>query len=113
MSKLFCIWKDLMENTVNDDKEDNFSSLLPEKNIVNNRRQTFESYCLFASWFIAPVVGKQRYDKLCWRTTFSSYVSKSNEAYALLIFENNYDRWISMFESNEWGSSTVKPAFTN
>ena len=53
-------------------------SSLPNKNIVNNCRQTFESYCMFASHFIAPVVGKQRFDNVCWQTTYSSYVSKSD-----------------------------------
>ena len=102
-----------MEITSGNNSEGDSSLVMPEKNIVNNRRQTFESYCVFASHFIAPVVGKQRYDNLCWQTTFSSYVSKSDEAFALLIFENNYDCWTSMAESNDWGTSVVKPAFTN
>ena len=91
---------------------DNDASL-PNKNIVNNCRQTFEGYCVFASHFIAQVVGKQRFDNVCWQTTFSSYISKSDEAFALLVFENNYDCWISMAKSSDWGSSVVKPVFTN
>ena len=100
-----------MERKSGDFPEETFS--LPDKNIINNCRQTYESYCMFASHFIAPVVGKQRYDNLCWRTTFSNYVSISDEAFALLIFENNYDCWISMAKRNDWGSSVVKRVFTN
>ena len=85
------VTQDLLEK-VNDNFDNNdFHPVMPEKNIVNNCRQTYESYCEFASSFIAPVVGKRRFDNLCWRSTFSSYVTISDEAFALLTFENNYD----------------------
>ena len=48
-----------MEITSGNNSEGDLSLVMPEKNIVNNRRQTFESYCVFASHFIAPVVGNE------------------------------------------------------
>ena len=37
----------------------------------------------------------------------------SDEAFALLIFENNYDRWTSLAVNNQWTSSSIKPAYTS
>lgn len=82
------------------------------KNIVNNHRQTLNSYYTFATYFISPVVGKKKFGKYCWQSNFSSYVSKSDEAFAILTFENNYDQWMSMASNNKWTSSSVKPEYT-
>ena len=112
-TNMFCCIEDLIDSIEEDSDSNGLCLTMPDKNIVNNCRLNFESYCIFASHFIAPVVGKHRYNNLCWRSTFLTYVSKSDEAFALLTFENNYDQWIGMANSNDWGSSSIKPAYTN
>jgi hypothetical protein len=39
-------------------------------------------------------------------------VSKSDEALALIIYENNYERWLSMAKAEDWSSSVVRPKYT-
>ena len=36
----------------------------------------------------------------------------SDEAFALLLFENNYERWLIMAASGNWSSSTIWPMYT-
>ncbi len=82
------------------------------KSIVNSRRQLVDVYCTFATYFIAPVIGKHKFDNICYRLHFSSFVSKSDEAFALLTYENNYNCWTDMAQKNNWGSSAIKPEYT-
>ena len=60
--------------------------------IIRNRRNTLDDYIIFASNFISVVVGKRQFDNYSWRFNFSNYVSVSDEAFALLIFINYYER---------------------
>ena len=77
--------------------------------MANLRRNNPEKYFLFASHFIAPVVGKKKFNSFESRFGISKYVSVSDEAFALLVFENNYDRWMSMAVSDNWASSQIAP----
>jgi len=58
------------------------------------------------------VVGKRKFDKSSYKYLLSRYVSVSDEAFALLIFENNYDRWLDMAIRNNWTTSDVMPLYT-
>ena len=69
-------------------------------------------YMDFFVLFVASVVGKKRFENLCWKQKLSDFVSVSDEALALIIFENNYDRWIAMGNNNDWTNCTVRPKFT-
>ena len=82
------------------------------KNIVETRRQNHEMYQDFATFFIAPVVGKRKFVNSNFKFLFSKYVTVSDEAFALLLFENNYDRWLDMANNNNWSSSGVLPLYT-
>ena len=66
----------------------------------------------FFTLFVAPVVGKKWFENLCWCQKLSDFVTVSDEALALLIFENNYDRWIDMGKRNNWTSSIICPKYT-
>ena len=87
------------------------SFFLP-KTIVETRRQDKDSYHDFVSSFVAPVVGKRKFDKTSYKYLLSRYVSVSDEAFALLIFENNYDRWLDMAIKDNWTTSDVMPLYT-
>jgi len=87
--------------------------LLLPKDLVNTRRSVGSNYFLFALHFICIVVGKKKFESYCYRFPFSEIVKPSDETFALLIFENNYDRWMSMAVNDHWTSSCVKPAYTS
>jgi hypothetical protein len=87
-------------------------TFLLSKTIVDERRNNIDVYIDFANYFVAPVVGKKRFDDHCCRIPFSKFVTPSDEALALVIFENNYDRWLSMATKGDWKSSTVRPLYT-
>lgn len=75
--------------------------------------QNYEYYKWFCQSFIKCVIG---YDK--WETNFcknllSSYVLPSDEAFAILLFENNYDCWQDMYEKNDMKTSQVLNKWTN
>ena len=80
--------------------------------IVNLRQSTSPMYVDFFGLFVAPVVGKKRFDSLCWQQHLSNFVTISDEALALVIFENNYERWMDMGKNKNWTSSNVRPKYT-
>src|SRR5687767_14558934 len=80
--------------------------------IVDTRRKAITMYCDFVTFFVAPVVGKKRFESLCHREPLSNFVTISDEALALLIFQNNYDRWLDMGKNDNWKSSSVRPRYT-
>src|SRR5687767_5027195 len=43
----------------------------------------------------------------------SDFISVSNEAFAILIFENNYETWCNMLKQNITKKSTVVHKYTN
>ena len=79
---------------------------------METRRQDHDMYHDFVNSFIAPVVGKRTFDRSSYKYLFSRYVSVSDEAFALLIFENNYDRWLDMAIKDNWTTSDVMPLYT-
>ena len=69
-------------------------------------------YFDFATYFIAPVVGKRHFESNNWQLIFKEYCTISDEAFALLVFENNYNRWLNMALNNNWTESSVRPEYT-
>ena len=63
----------------------------------------------FISYFVKPVVGKCKFDNNSFKYLLSRYVTVSDEAFALLTFENNYERWLDMAIKNNWTTSNIKP----
>ena len=55
---------------------------------------------------------EKAFENYSWKFGISKFVSVSDEAFALLLFENNYDRWFSMAASGNWSSSTIQPMYT-
>lgn len=82
------------------------------KELINIRQEWYKKYIEFANNFISIVVGKKRFDNLSSKFSFSEFVSISDETFALLIFENNYERWLTMALTNGWKSCPVRPVYT-
>ena len=87
------------------------SFFLP-KSIVDTRRQDKDMYHDFINFFIKPVVGKRKFDTSSIKFLPSRYVTVSDEAFALLTFENNYDCWLDMAIRNDWAASNVRPLYS-
>ena len=72
-----------------------------------------QDYCFFAKHFVSVVVGKKKFEGYSNRFAFSGYVTVSDEAFALLLLENNYNRWIDMGKTGNWLYSDVHPLYTS
>lgn len=90
----------------------NLKSFFLPKSIVETRRQDKDMYHDFINYFVKPVVGKRKFDDSSVKFLLSRYVTVSDEAFALLTFENNYDRWLDMSIRNNWATSDVKPLYS-
>ena len=103
--------KDIFNREADNNKKKLFK-LVP-KSLTVQRHNLGKIYYKFALNFISVVVRKKKFENYCIRFPFSQYVTVSDEAFALLIFENNYDRWTSMAINDQWTSSSIKPAYTS
>jgi hypothetical protein len=67
----------------------------------------------FVSFFVSGVVSIRRFDRHKLHTRYySTYVTVSNEAFAVLTIENNWKWWGSMAEREEWKDSDVSSMYT-
>lgn len=80
--------------------------------IIETRRNNLDMYMDFFTLFVAPVVGKKRFEDNCCRQKLSDFVTISDEALALILFDNNYDRWLDMGKNNDWTKSLICPRYT-
>jgi hypothetical protein len=58
------------------------------------------------------VVGIRQFDRNKSHARYSTYVTVSNEAFAVLTIENNWNRWASMLYKQEWKDSDVSSMYT-
>ena len=70
-------------------------------------------YYDFVQHFLSVVVGKRTYAKKCHVERISTFVTPSDEALAILLYENSYDRWIDMAKKRNTKKSTILPKYTN
>lgn len=70
-------------------------------------------YYDFISYFIAPVIGKMEYKKKSCSHLLSNYTTVSDEAFAILCYENNIDTWMDMGLTNNTKTSNVPRKYTN
>ena len=61
----------------------------------------YETYALFCDNFLSCVVGKLRYRKLVRGQRMTHVATSSDEAFALLLLENNYDRWLDVHNNSK------------
>ena len=70
-------------------------------------------YFDFIYYFIPPVIGKMNYKKKSCTNVLSTYASVSDEAFAILCFENNFETWMDMGITNNTKTSKVPRKYTN
>ena len=59
------------------------------------------AYMEFLDRFVRRVVGCKKFDRLCDTLELSKFVFVGDEAFALLVYENQEARWNKMYESGE------------
>jgi hypothetical protein len=66
----------------------------------------------FVSFYVSPVIGLRRFEKDKCSQLYSRYAIVSDEAFAVLTLENNWDRWMSMAVVKHWKDSSVRTKYT-
>ena len=82
-------------------------------NISNLRNDSTGLYFEFIEYFLSSVVGKNQYKMCRCEKKISEFATVSDEALAILIFENNLDTWKDMSEKNITKNSSVAKKYTN
>ena len=70
-------------------------------------------YYDFIHYFVSAVIGKMDYKKRLCSFLLSSYATVSDEAFAILSLENNYDTWMDMGLTGNTKTSNVPRKYTN
>ena len=81
---------------------------MPVCDVFQAMRVSAEDYTLFLDKFVRHVVGARKFDKLAVVMPISSFVMISDEAYALLVYENQEARWKKMLKEGK--TRTTMPA---
>jgi len=81
--------------------------------ILLMRKDTTGNYFEFIEYFVSSVAGKNHYKYHRCDKLLSEYTSVSDEAMAILIYENNYDTWRDMVEKELTRNSSIMKKFTN
>ena len=59
------------------------------------------TYGQFVDYLLSAVIGKRVFKVQKHKSLLSTYATVSDEAFALLILENNFDRWVEICISRE------------
>jgi hypothetical protein len=74
---------------------------------VQKRHYKFLMYVDFVEYYVSAVIGLWHFEKHKCSKKYRDYVTISNEAFAILTIENNWDRWVDMAELEAWKTSPV------
>ena len=69
-------------------------------------------YVDFVTYYVGAVVGLRHFEKHKCHKLYREYVTISDEAFAILTLENNWDRWMAMAETDEWTTAPVPTKWT-
>ncbi len=91
----------LLLNVPNTDRKDHDAKddtpeeeKMPQLEDMLKGRDDMRAHCYFAYYFLPIVVGKNHWKKLIWqRVSLNSLATASDEAFALLMLENNKEKW--------------------
>jgi hypothetical protein len=72
----------------------------------------FVIYKDFVTFYVSGVVGIRQFNRNKSHTRYRTYVTVSDEAFAVLTIENNWDRWASMAGNENMKESTVSSMYT-
>ena len=97
--------------TLRADKEGN-ANVVPLAHYLDLRRRP-KLYGQFCGTFLRCVVGDSVWRGNHLHKPLGDFVTPSDEAFALLLIENSYERWIDMWENDNKKTSDVPAKYTN
>ena len=81
--------------------------------LLQLRQENNYAYFDFVEYFVSAVIGKTHYKQNSCDKLLSQYATVSDEAFALLTFENNFDAWVDMGMRKDISGSQVPRKYTN
>src|SRR5687767_5992143 len=87
--------------------KDNGKEWITLPQIMALQKDTTKTYFHFIEYFISSVVGKNHYKYSKCDKLLSEYTTVSDEAFAILIYKNNFDTWKDMASKNITKNSDV------
>ena len=81
--------------------------------ILKLRKDSSSLYYDFIEYFVSSVVGKNHYNSCRSYKLLSEFTTVSDEALAILIYENNIDTWKDMANRKITKNSNVSRKYTN
>lgn len=76
------------------------------------RHTEFMMYVDFVNYYVGAVIGLRHFEKHKCRKLYREYVSVSDEAFAILTLENNWERWMEMARQDDWTTAAVPTKWT-
>ena len=101
------------EGSTHDEEEKEGLTALPSVERVKRLREDPIVYRWFCTHMVSSVVGVKHWLTNFRKSPLSNFVSVSDEAFALVNYENNLLRWQDMFGREDLKRSKVKAAWTN
>ena len=81
---------------------------MPDYQQFEMRHRDSGNYMVFVDSFVRRVVGCSLFDRYCDSCLLSTFVNVSDEAFALLVYENQEERWKQFYEKLEKGETKPK-----
>ena len=79
---------------------------------LSTRHDEFLLYVDFIEYYVSAVIGLRHFEKMKCHRQYREYVTVSDEAFASLTIENNWQRWMDMAEQDAWKTSPVPTKWT-
>jgi hypothetical protein len=79
---------------------------------IGDRHTEFLMYVDFVEYYVSAVIGLRHFEKHKCNKQYRKYVTVSDEAFAILTLENNWDRWMAMAIADLWKTSPVPTKWT-
>ena len=86
---------------------------LPSLQRVKSLRDDVVAYGWFCTIFLPCVIGTKEWQSHYRRHELGEFVSTSDEAFALVNYENNVERWLDMYKRRDLKASDVRAQWTN
>ena len=78
--------------------------ITPLADFQQMRKANYEVYELFCDAFVSCVTGRYKYKKNILKTRMTHVATVSDEAFAHLLVENSYDRWVDIHNNKDQAS---------
>lgn len=67
----------------------------------------------FCRYFMEPVIGSIKWKRSKARLSLRKFATPSDEAFAMLVYENNYDKWYNEYDEADKNNRTERARWTD